>query len=404
MKKNNSLSNVERAISDIKKGKMVIIVDDKHRENEGDLAMAAEKVTPHAINFMARYGRGLICVPMLSERLDELEIPDMVSDNTSRFGTGFTVSVDARKGTTTGISAYDRAVTIKTLINKNTKPEDLVRPGHVFPLRAKEGGVLQRAGQTEASIDLAKLSGLYPAAVICEIMKENGKMARMNYLKKFAKKYGLTIVSVADIIKYRLQKERLVRRVVETTLPTMFGDWKLILYESDIDKYHHIALIKGEIDHEKPVLVRMHSQCLTGDTFYSLRCDCGEQLRTSMKIIHEHGNGVIVYMRQEGRGIGLVNKLHAYALQDKGYDTVEANKKLGFPPDLRDYGIGAQILLDIGVRKILLLTNNPKKIVGLEGYGLEVIKRIPIEIEPNKNNIKYLKTKKKKLGHLLKNV
>jgi 3,4-dihydroxy 2-butanone 4-phosphate synthase/GTP cyclohydrolase II len=396
------ISRIEDALKDIREGKIVILVDDEDRENEGDLTMAAEKVTPEAINFMAKFGRGLICLSLTEKRLNELRLPMMVSENTSRFQTAFTISIDARRGVTTGISAADRACTILTAINDNTIPEDLVAPGHIFPLKAREGGVLVRTGQTEGSVDLARLAGLKPAGVICEVMKEDGTMARMPDLQIFAKGHGLKIVTIADLIKYRLNKESLVRRIATAKLPTKYGGmFTAIAYENDIDTSHHIALVKGEIEPEDKVLVRVHSQCLTGDVFGSRRCDCEEQLHTAMAMVEKEGKGVIVYMRQEGRGIGLANKLRAYCLQDMGKDTVEANEELGFKADMRDYGIGAQILVDLGLHKIRLMTNNPRKIIGLEGYGIEVVERIPIETKPHQENIEYLKTKAKKMGHLL---
>jgi 3,4-dihydroxy 2-butanone 4-phosphate synthase/GTP cyclohydrolase II len=397
-----AVSSIDEALLDIRKGKMVILVDDEDRENEGDLCMAAEKATPSAVNFMAKYGRGLICLSLQEEKADELQLPPMVSNNTSRFGTAFTVSIEAKRGVTTGISAADRATTILAAIADEAKPEDLVRPGHIFPLRAKTGGVLVRTGQTEGSVDLARLAGLKPAGVICEVMNDDGTMARMPDLEVFAKKHSLKIVTIADLIKYRLQNECMVRRAAITTLPTIYGgEFTAIAYENDVDHQQHMALVKGEVRGEEPVLVRVHSECLTGDVFGSQRCDCGEQLHTAMRIVAKEGMGVIVYMHQEGRGIGLTNKIKAYALQDQGKDTVEANEALGFAPDLRDYGLGAQILRDLGVRKIRLMTNNPKKIVGLQGYGLEVVERIPLEIKPGRRNFSYLRTKKTKLGHLL---
>ncbi|OGP92214.1 MAG: bifunctional 3,4-dihydroxy-2-butanone 4-phosphate synthase/GTP cyclohydrolase II [Deltaproteobacteria bacterium RBG_16_47_11] len=396
------VSTIEAALDDIQKGKMVILVDDEDRENEGDLTMSAEKVTPEAINFMAKYGRGLICLTLTEERINELRIPMMVPENTSRFQTAFTISIDACQGVTTGISAADRACTILTVIDEKAQPEDLVSPGHIFPLRAKKGGVLVRTGQTEGSVDLARLAGLKPAGVICEIMNEDGTMARMPDLQVFAKKHGLKIVTIADLIEYRINKESLVRRIATATLPTKYGGiFTAIAYENDVDPYHHIALVKGQIDTDDEVLVRVHSQCLTGDVFGSKRCDCEEQLHTAMAMVEKEGRGVIVYMRQEGRGIGLVNKLKAYCLQDMGKDTVEANEELGFKPDMRDYGIGAQILVDLGLQKIRLMTNNPRKIIGLEGYGIKVVERVPIETKPNQENIEYLKAKARKMGHLL---
>jgi 3,4-dihydroxy 2-butanone 4-phosphate synthase/GTP cyclohydrolase II len=397
-----SVSTIEEAIEDIKDGKMVILVDDEDRENEGDLCIAAEHVTPEAVNFMAKYGRGLICLSLEDETADRLNLPLMVQDNRSRFQTAFTVSIEARKGVTTGISAADRATTILTAVADDAGSDDIVSPGHVFPLRARKGGVLVRTGQTEGSVDLARLSGLKPAGVICEVMNEDGTMARLSDLEVFAKEHGLKIVTIADLINFRLQHESLVRRVATTVLPTSYGgEFNLIVYENDVDDLKNIALVKGDIQPEDEVLVRVHSECLTGDVFGSERCDCGDQLRTAMKMVEKEGKGVIVYMHQEGRGIGLVNKIKAYSLQEQGRDTVEANLELGFKEDLRDYGIGAQILVDLGVKKMKLLTNNPQKIVGLQGYGVTIVERVPIEIKPSENNVRYLTTKKERMGHLL---
>ena len=392
---------VEEAVEDIRSGKFVIIVDDEDRENEGDLSIAAEFADAASIAFMANYGRGLVCMPMTGKRLDQLEIGLMVGDNTARLSTAFTVSVDAINGTTTGISATDRAETIRALIDPETKPADLARPGHLFPLRYAEGGVLVRAGQTEGIVDLVKIAGLYPSGVICEVMNEDGTMARLNDLEKITAKHGIRIISIAQIVAYRRANETLVKRVAETKLPTQYGEFKAIAYSSIIDTDEHIALVKGDISTNDPVLVRVHSQCLTGDTFGSQRCDCGEQIDRSLEAIQAEDRGVFLYMRQEGRGIGLHNKLRAYQLQDDGLDTVEANEKLGFPADLRWYGIGAQILVDLGIKRIRLLTNNPRKVVGLDGYGLEILERVPIQVPANKNNQAYLNTKLTKLGHLL---
>jgi len=396
------LASVEEAIQEYQRGRFVIIVDDQDRENEGDLTLPAQFVDAEAINFMARHGRGLVCVAMTGERLDDLRIPMMVGRNDSRFGTGFTVSVEARDGVTTGISAADRARTIQVLVDPEARPDDLVMPGHMFPLRARAGGTLVRAGQTEASVDLCKMAGLHPAAVLCEVMKADGSMARLPQLKRFASRHGLKIISVNQLISYRMRKDRLVQRVTETVMPTRFGEFRAVAYKSLIDPDEHLALVLGDIETPEPVLVRVHSQCVTGDVFGSLRCDCGEQIEQALQRISEEGRGVLLYMRQEGRGIGLHNKMRAYALQDEGMDTVEANHALGFPADRRDYGIGMQILVDLGIREMRLLTNNPGKRAGLEGYGLKVVERIPIIVEPNSYNLRYLETKQKKLGHLLK--
>lgn len=398
------LNTIEEAIKDIKKGKMVIVIDDEDRENEGDLVMAAEKVDASSINFMAKHGRGLICLPIVGKRLDDLKIQPMVTEGAELREASFTVSIDARKGTTTGISAHDRATTIKSVLDPHTKPEDLIRPGHIFPLRCREGGVLVRAGHTEAAVDLAKMVGFYPAGVICEIMNEDGSMARLPGLIKFAHKHSLKVIAIKDLIQYKMRNERLVRRVVTANLPTQFGDFTMYVYESILDKEHHLALVKGNIKNGKNVLVRVHSSCLTGDVLHSLRCDCGEQLHQAMEMISNEKKGVLLYMHQEGRGIGLINKLRTYQLQDEGLDTVEANEFLGFKPDLRDYGIGAQILADLGLTTIRLLTNNPRKIVGLEGYSLKVTQRVPLEILPKPTNRRYLETKKRKLGHIFKSV
>jgi 3,4-dihydroxy 2-butanone 4-phosphate synthase/GTP cyclohydrolase II len=396
------IAAVEQALKTIKQGHLIIIVDDEDRENEGDLMVPAEKITPDIINFMTKHGRGLICLPLTKERQDELQIPLMVMDNTARFETAFTVSIDAKEGVSTGISAFDRARTVHAAIDPATKPSDLARPGHIFPLRAREGGVLARAGQTEAAIDLARLAGLYPAGVICEIMNEDGTMARMPELEKFSQTHDIPILTIADLIKYRLKHESLVQKIDEADLPTMYGHFRIVVFEDVIHHENHVALIKGTLKPDEPTLVRAHSQCLTGDTFGSIRCDCGEQLHRAMEIIHQEGKGVILYiLNQEGRGIGLTNKIKAYAIQDLGADTVEANRELGFKPDQRDYGIGAQILVALGLNKLRLITNNPRKFIGLAGYGLEIIDRVPLEIPPNKANLKYLKTKKEKLGHIL---
>jgi 3,4-dihydroxy 2-butanone 4-phosphate synthase / GTP cyclohydrolase II len=394
-------SSIPEALPDLRRGRFLIVVDDPGRENEGDLLIAAEKTTPAAVNFMVKHARGLVCVPMLGERLDKLRLAPMVENGGAPREAAFTVSVDARKGVTTGISAHDRARTVRALIDPVTRPADLSKPGHIFPLRYKEGGVLVRSGHTEAAVDLARLAGLYPAAVICEIMKEDGTMARLPRLIRFARDHRLKIITIRDLIEHRRRHEKLVRRVVSTKLPTAYGDFQIHLYEDVPTGEHHVALVKGQVSGQKNVLVRVHSSCFTGDVLGSMRCDCGEQLQAALAHVARAGQGVVLYMHQEGRGIGLVNKLHAYVLQEKGLDTVEANRRLGFPPDLREYGIGAQILVDLGLSTVCLLTNNPRKIVGIEGYGLKVVKRVPLEIPANRINRRYLETKRRKLGHLL---
>ncbi|OPJ55372.1 bifunctional 3,4-dihydroxy-2-butanone-4-phosphate synthase/GTP cyclohydrolase II [Alkalithermobacter paradoxus] len=393
-------NTIEEAIEDIRNGKMIVVVDDEDRENEGDLVMAAEKVTPESINFMTKYGRGLICMPLKEDTLNRLNLPQMVIDNTDLHKTAFTVSIDA-VDTTTGISAHERALTILKAIDSNSKPEDFKRPGHIFPLRSIEGGVLKRAGHTEASVDLAQMAGLYPAGVICEIMNEDGTMARVPDLMEYVKDHNLKIITIADLIAYRRKNESLIERVTVADMPTKHGHFKAFGYINKLNGEHHIALVKGDVCTDEPVLVRVHSECLTGDAFGSLRCDCGDQFASAMNKIESEGKGILLYMRQEGRGIGLINKLKAYSLQDKGMDTVEANLALGFPEDMRDYGIGAQILLDLGVKRIKLMTNNPKKLFGLSGYGLEIVDRVPIQMNHNEKNAYYLRTKKKKLGHML---
>jgi 3,4-dihydroxy 2-butanone 4-phosphate synthase/GTP cyclohydrolase II len=399
-------SSIPEAIDDIRQGRMVVVIDDEDRENEGDLTVAAEKVTPDVINFMARHGRGLICLPMTGERLDALRIPLMVQDeqNSARFGTAFCVPIEAKQGTTTGISAADRARTVLAAVDPRTRPEDLARPGHMFPLRAVPGGVLQRSGQTEAAVDLARMAGLYPAGVICEIMSDDGTMARLPELERFCRRHRLRMITVKDLIRHRMSHERQVRKIAEANLPTAHGAFRIHAFESLIDRQHNVALVMGEVGPGDEVLVRVHSQCLTGDIFHSSRCDCGSQLEKALGIISAAGKGVLLYLGQEGRGIGLVHKIMAYQLQDQGKDTVEANEALGFKPDQRDYGIGAQILVELGVRRMRLMTNNPRKFVGLEGYGLEIVERVPLEVPPSEASRRYLKAKKDKLGHLLRSV
>jgi 3,4-dihydroxy 2-butanone 4-phosphate synthase / GTP cyclohydrolase II len=403
-RKGSPFAPIEDAVEAIRNGRMIIVVDDEDRENEGDLTIAAEKITPEAINFMARLGRGLICMPMTGERLDQLEIPLMVQQNTTTFNTAFCVTIEAKHNTSTGISAADRANTVKAAIDPKTTPADLARPGHMFPLRARDGGVMVRAGQTEAAVDLARIAGLYPAGVICEIMNEDGTMARVPELTKFARKHGLLMITIADLIQYRMRTERLVKRVATADLPTEHGAFKIFAYENQLDNETHVALVRGDIGDGKDVLVRVHSKCLTGDVFHSARCDCGPQLETAMARIAEEGRGVLLYLNQEGRGIGLANKIRAYELQDQGFDTVEANERIGFKADQRDYGIGAQILTDLGIKTMRLLTNNPRKFVGLQGYGLAVSDTVPLEIPASDSTRKYLKTKKDKLGHTLSSV
>ncbi len=396
----SGFASIEEAIEEIRQGRMLLVTDDEDRENEGDLLMAADKATPEAVNFMAKYGRGLICVPMTGERLDELKISMMVSDNTAPLGTAFTVTVDARRGVTTGTSAYDRAVTIRTMVDADSGPEDLTRPGHILPLRAMPGGVLRRAGHTEAAVDLARMAGCFPAGVICEVLDEDGAMARMPHLAELARQHRLKMITIKDLIAYRTRKEKLVRRIAQTRLPTEFGTLVAIAYETTVESRTPLALVVGDVAGDEPVLVRMHSECLFGDVFQCRRCDCGSQLRRALEIIQEAGRGILVYLRQEGRGIGLINKMRAYELQDQGKDTVEANEALGFKADQRDYGIGAQVLVDLGVKNLRLLTNNPKKRVGLEAYGLQIVERIPVETPATPDNHRYLSTKRDKLGHL----